>query len=81
MGNDGIKYLLEEYVVLPVDTMKVLHHFQQPDQISIMGIANSTVETLQHALNLIPVKVTALLPDFLVLPVPEHAAARYCTNW
>lgn len=49
MGNDGIKYLLEEYVVLPVDTMKVLHHFQQPDQISIMGIANSTVETLQHA--------------------------------
>lgn len=40
MGNDGIKYLLEEYVVLPVDAMKVLHHFQQPDQISIIGIAN-----------------------------------------
>ena len=76
LGNDGIKYLLEEYVVLPVDTMKVLHHFQQPDQISILGIANSTVETLQHALNLIPVKVAALLPDFLVLPVPEHAQQR-----
>lgn len=76
MGNDGIKYLLEEYVVLPVDTMKVLHHFQQPDQISILGIANSTVETLQHALNLIPVKLAALLPDFLVLPVPEHAQQR-----
>jgi len=71
MGNDGIKYLLEEYVVLPVDAMKVLHHFQQPDQISIMGIANSMLETLQHALNLIPVKLAALLPDFLVLPVPE----------
>jgi general secretion pathway protein L len=71
MGNDGIKYLLEEYVVLPVDAMKVLHHFQQPDQISIMGIANSTLETLQHALSLIPVKLAALLPDFLVLPVPD----------
>ncbi|WP_216934299.1 MULTISPECIES: type II secretion system protein GspL [unclassified Acinetobacter] len=71
MGNDGIKYLLEEYVVLPVDAMKVLHHFQQPDQITIMGIANSTLETLQHSLNLIPVKVAALLPDFLVLPIPD----------
>ena len=71
MGNDGIKYLLEEYVVLPVDAMKVLHHFQQPDQISIMGVANSTLETLQHALSLIPVKLAALLPDFLVLPVPD----------
>jgi len=71
MGNDGIKYLLEEYVVLPVDAMKVLHHFQQPDQITIMGIANSTLETLQHSLSLIPVKLAALLPDFLVLPAPE----------
>ena len=71
MGNEGVKYLLEEYVVLPVDAMKVLHHFQLPDQIYVMGIAHSTLETLQHALNLIPVKVAALLPDFLVLPVPE----------
>ena len=71
MGNEGVKYLLEEYVVLPVDAMKVLHQFQLPDQIYVMGIAHSTLETLQHALNLIPVKVAALLPDFLVLPVPE----------
>ena len=80
MGNEGIKYLLEEYVVLPVDAMKVLHHFQQPDQIRLMGIANSTVETLQHALNLIPVKVTALLPDFLIVPVPAHANQRVITQ-
>ena len=72
MGQDAIKYLLEEYVILPVDAMKVLHHFQQPDQLSVLGIANSTVETMQHALHLLPVKVTALLPDFLVLPVPEE---------
>jgi len=37
-----------------------------------LGISNSTVETMQHVLNLLPVKVTALLPDFLVLPVPEE---------
>jgi general secretion pathway protein L len=72
MGQEAIKYLLEEYVILPVDAMKVLHHFQQPDQLSVLGISNSTIETMQHVLNLLPVKVTALLPDFLVLPVPEE---------
>ncbi|MFV5310891.1 type II secretion system protein GspL [Acinetobacter schindleri] len=72
MGQEAIKYLLEEYVILPVDAMKVLHHFQQPDQLSVLGISNSTVETMQHVLTLLPVKVEALLPDFLVLPVPEE---------
>ncbi|MDN5511509.1 type II secretion system protein GspL [Acinetobacter sp.] len=71
LGADGVKYLLEEFVVLPIDSMKVLHHFQNPDQLVILGMAQSTVETLQHALNLIPVKVISLLPDFLILPVPE----------
>ncbi|MFH7764503.1 type II secretion system protein GspL [Acinetobacter sp. BSP-28] len=71
LGADGVKYLLEEFVVLPIDSMKILHHFQNPDQLIILGVANSTVETLQHALSLIPVKVVSLLPDFLILPVPE----------
>jgi general secretion pathway protein L len=71
LGPDGVKYLLEEFVVLPIDSMKVLHHFQNPDQLIILGVANSMVETLQHALNLIPVKVVSLLPDFLILPLPE----------
>ena len=71
LGPDGIKFLLEEFVVLPIDAMKVLHHFQQPDRLTLLGVAQSHVETLQHALALLPVKVTALLPDFLLLPVPE----------
>jgi general secretion pathway protein L len=70
LGPDGIKYLLEEYIILPVDHMKVLHCFEQPDQLTVMGIANSTAETMQHALALLPVKVQALLPDFLLLPAP-----------
>ena len=71
LGVDGVKYLLEEFVVLPIDSMKVLHHFQNPDQLIILGVANTTVETLQHALTLIPVKVISLLPDFLILPSPD----------
>ncbi|WP_374665033.1 type II secretion system protein GspL [Acinetobacter sp.] len=72
LGADGVKYLLEEYVILPLDAMKVLHHFQNPEQLTVMGVANAAVETLQHALTLIPVKVASILPDFLLLPVPEE---------
>ncbi|MFC6166282.1 type II secretion system protein GspL [Acinetobacter terrestris] len=75
LGVDGVKYLLEEFVVLPIDSMKVLHHFQNPDHLFILGVANSTVEMLQHALSLIPVKVISLLPDFLILPIPEAGQA------
>lgn len=71
LGADGVKYLLEEYTVLPIDAMKVLHHFQQPEQITVLGMANSTLETYLNVLNLLPVKISALLPDFLILPQPE----------
>ena len=71
LAAEGIKYLLEEYVIIPVEQMKVFSHFEQPDQVSILGIANNAVITMQHALTLLPIKVVALLPDFLMLPIPE----------
>ncbi len=70
LGQDGIKYLLEEFVSLPIDQMKVVHHFQH-DQVSILGVAQSSIETWQHALSLLPVQITAFLPDFLIVPEPE----------
>ncbi|MBJ9984536.1 general secretion pathway protein GspL [Acinetobacter sp. S40] len=72
LGADGVKYLMEEYVTLPIDHMRIVHHFESPDQITIVGVAQSLVETWQHALNLLPIKLVALLPDFLILPVPEQ---------
>lgn len=71
LGADGLKYLLEEYVIHPIDQMKVCSHFQQPDQVSLLGISQHTLSTMQHALALIPVKLVAMLPDFLLLPLPE----------
>ncbi|WPO68642.1 type II secretion system protein GspL [Acinetobacter haemolyticus] len=70
LGYDGVKYLLEEYVTLPIDQMKVVHHFHN-DQLSILGVAQSAVETWQHALSLLPIEIVAFLPDFLILPEPE----------
>ena len=71
LGVDGVKYLLEEYTIMPIDQMKVVSHFQVPDQLSVLGVSQHNILTLQHALNLIPVKVVALLPDFLILPTPK----------
>ena len=71
LGQEGLKYLLEEYVTLPIDQMKVVHHFQS-DQLNVMGVAHSTVETWQHALSLLPIQIAAFLPDFLILPTPEE---------
>lgn len=70
LGPDGLKYILEEYVIQSIDLMKVCSHFKAPDQVSILGVAQHSVTTMLHALSLIPIKVVALLPDFLVLPVP-----------
>lgn len=67
LGQDGVKYLLEEYVILPVDHLKVMHHFHA-DQLYMLGISQAQVETYQHALNLLPIQLIALLPDFLLVP-------------
>ncbi|MCK4080234.1 type II secretion system protein GspL [Acinetobacter radioresistens] len=72
LGTEGVRYLLEEYVIQPIDQLKVLHYFQAAEErLTVMGIAQNLVETLLHSLNLLPLKVAALLPDFLVLPQPD----------
>lgn len=72
LGTEGVRYLLEEYVIQPIDQLKVLHYFQAADErLTVMGVALNLVETLLHSLNLLPLKVAALLPDFLVLPQPD----------
>jgi general secretion pathway protein L len=77
LGADGVKYLLEEFVTLPIDHMKVVHHFHA-DQLTILGVAKTTVETWQHAMNLLPIKLVALLPDFLILPEPQEHQVILC---
>ncbi len=42
-----------------------------PEQITVLGVAKHSIETYLHVLSLLPVKISALLPDFLILPQPE----------
>ncbi|WP_169817563.1 type II secretion system protein GspL [Acinetobacter larvae] len=71
LDSAGLSYLLEEYVIQPIDQLAVFSHFQQPDRLSLLGIARHQVEGLQHSLALLPIKLVALLPDFLILPTPD----------
>lgn len=73
LGQEGIKYLLEEYIVFPIDCMKILHHFQNPDQLTLLGISQHLIETWQHSLSLLPTRITALLPDFYAAPRPQQS--------
>lgn len=73
LGAEGIKYLLEEYVILPIDHMRVVSHFQMPDHLTVMGVAQNAITTVGHVLTLIPVNVISLLPDFLILPIPKQS--------
>lgn len=68
LGHEGVQYLLEEYVILPMDQMKILHHLSAHDQLSILGIAQHKLQTYLHVLNLLPIKLQALLPDYLLVP-------------
>jgi general secretion pathway protein L len=77
LGADGVKYLLEEFVTLPIDHMKVVHHFHV-DQLIVLGVAQGMVETWQHSLVLLPTKLVALLPDFLILPEPQTQEVILC---
>lgn len=70
LGADGAKYLLEEYVIQAIESLSVYTHFEQPNTLSVMGVAQHAQLNLQQALSLIPVKIVALLPDFMVLPIP-----------
>ena len=80
LGQEGIKYLLEEYIVFPIDSMKVLHHFQNPDQLTLLGLSQHSVETWQHSLALLPVKLVALVPDFYAAPQPVNTDQTVLLN-
>ncbi|TEU30189.1 type II secretion system protein GspL [Alkanindiges illinoisensis] len=82
LGPTGVRYLLEEYALVPVDQLAV--HYQldqgQPDQtlidesehINIMALPASLVGHYQNIMALGNWRIQALLPDFLLVPAPTQ---------
>lgn len=71
LGSVGAQYILEEFLIHPIDQYQVLQHFQMPNQLNLLGMAQHQLDTYKHVLNLLHVPCVALLPDFMLLPTPE----------
>ncbi len=70
LGVNGVRYMLEEYSLLPVDQLSIHHQFDADHQLNILGVPNADIQHYQQLLALGSWRIQALLPDFLLLPAP-----------
>ena len=75
IGPTGVRYLLEEYALLPIDQLAV--HYQldtslvdESEHVNIMALPTSLVGQYQNIMALGVWRIQALLPDFLLVPAP-----------
>lgn len=75
LGNTGKQYLFEETSLAPVEELSVrqigdahAHH--------LYALAESDIEAWQQSATLVGLSINALLPDFLLLPIPEEGVGQ-----
>ncbi len=73
MGSNGIRYLLEEYTLTPIDQLDVRHQ-HRGNTLTVLAKPQQDVMALIASFGLTPWRVVAALPDFLLLPVVEGSA-------
>lgn len=73
LGMTGQQYLFEELFLGSVDKLSVRQFSGEPTQ--LYAIDQSDIEAWQQSAALVGLNITAMLPDFLLLPIPETATA------
>ena len=73
MGAEAAQYLIEDNLIHSIDQFKILQKFEAPETLHLLAIAQQQLQTLQHALSLLPIKLSGLLPDFLLLQIPASS--------
>lgn len=75
LGEAGRQYLFEETSLTPVEqlTVKELHSGMGQQ---LFAVANNDLQAWQQSAVLGNYTLTALLPDFLLLPIPEEGAGQ-----
>ncbi len=82
LGTSGKQYLFEETSLTPVEQLVIRQVNQANSQASshyLYAIAQSDIEMWQQSAALADLTITALLPDFLLLPTPEEGAGQQIT--
>ena len=75
LGNTGKQYLFEETSLTPVEQLAV-RQTNLADNQYLHALAQGDIEAWQQSAKLVGMTIAALLPDFLLLPVPEEGAGQ-----
>ena len=78
LGINGKQYLFEEMSLTPVEQLAI-RQISHADHHQLYALAQSDVESWQQSAKLVGMNITALLPDFLLLPTPEEGAGQQVT--
>ena len=75
LGNSGKQYLFEETSLTPVEQLAI-RQISEADNHQLYALAQSDIESWQQSAKLAGMSITALLPDFLLLPTPDEGAGQ-----
>ncbi|MFK3989789.1 MULTISPECIES: type II secretion system protein GspL [unclassified Psychrobacter] len=78
LGNSGKQYLFEETSLTPVEQLAI-RQISEADNHQLYALAQSDIESWQQSAKLAGMSITALLPDFLLLPTPYEGAGQQVT--
>ena len=78
LGNSGKQYLFEETSLTPVEQLSI-RQVSHADNHHLYALAQSDIESWQQSATLAGMSITALLPDFLLLPIPIDPASQQVT--
>jgi len=67
LGVNGVRYLLEEYTLTPIDQLDVRYQ-HHGSELTVLAKPQHDVANLLSVLGMAPWHIVALLPDFLLLP-------------
>ncbi len=75
LGNTGKQYLFEETSLTSIDQLAI-RQINQANITHLYALAQSDIEAWQQSAALAGLTISALLPDFLLLPTPEEGAGQ-----
>ena len=78
LGSSGKQYLFEETSLTPVEQLAI-RQMSHNNTHHLYALAQSDIELWQQSAKLAGMNIVALLPDFLLLPMPEEGAGQQIT--
>lgn len=75
LGSTGKQYLFEETSLAPVEQLAV-RQISDTHAYHLYALAESDIEAWKQSAALVGLSINALLPDFLLLPIPEEGAGQ-----